>query len=495
MAEHHDPNASSANRSGIRRGYLLMLAVLLASLGSALKTWWADGSWEAFRDGMVAQQAQKPAADEDAAPGAPSPAGESATAASQQREQTPRAPHFSDPTGRMAGFFAALAALDAGRRRQPVRALYYGTSEIGYDRVTSQLRRLLQDRFGDGGKGFVAATPGWRQQKHQDILWSSGGDWEIFTLRDGDNPDGLYGLAGVAASPNGPAWLKVATTPPDAGEQLYHDFPAGSRASRFVLYYRTHPDAGPLHVRVDGDTVHTIDLGHAPKDRVFSLNLPDGPHSVRVDAPRASPAHIYGASLERRQGFTLDAAMVIGAWAHSFLNYSPEHIERQMALRSPELVIFQLGAKEIFRSPYMSDTEANEFARSYTQAIARIMSNADKRSCLVISPKDMGIRKRNLIITRPALPKIVAGARQAALANNCAFFNLYAAMGGSGTMKRWWNRQPRLVSPDLGHLYLRGAVRVGTLISDTLLEARKTYNKTTPHIPANRAVSTQNTEK
>lgn len=38
----------------------------------------------------------------------------------------------------------------------------------------------------------------------------------------------------------------------------------------------------------------------------------------------------------------------------------------------------------------------------------------------------------------------------------CGFFNTFAAMGGAGTMSRWYNATPRLVSADFIHPYPAG---------------------------------------
>ena len=53
-------------------------------------------------------------------------------------------------------FFAALADLDAGAADSIVRVMHWGDSTIAADGITGQVRRRLQERFGDGGPGFLA---------------------------------------------------------------------------------------------------------------------------------------------------------------------------------------------------------------------------------------------------------------------------------------------------------------------------------------------------
>jgi len=49
------------------------------------------------------------------------------------------------------------------------------------------------------------------------------------------------------------------------------------------------------------------------------------------------------------------------------------------------------------------------------------------------------------------IPEIVAIQRQVAAEMHCAFFDTYDAMGGEGTMARWYGASPRLVTADLLH--------------------------------------------
>ncbi|OIO09374.1 MAG: hypothetical protein AUJ52_06565 [Elusimicrobia bacterium CG1_02_63_36] len=387
--------------------------------------------------------------------------------------------HYSDPHGSMWRFFSALLAETQGKRREPIRVLYYGNSEIGFDRSTSQIRRRFQAQFGDGGKGFLVAVPGWRYQRHRDVEWTQSGSWKIDTIRGAKRKDGRYGLGGVLAVSEGPAWTEFATVPvADSRPDGYLNFPAGTRFSRFELYYQTYPGGGDIEIRSD-DGARTMLLpgaSHEPRDRVAVMTLDDGPHRVRVVAGRR-PVRLYGAVLERERGFVLDAAMVIGAWANSQSVFDPEHLKRQIARRRPDLVVFQWGAKELMRNPQMHPAQLRAFRRAYVESIRQTMAARPRASCLVISTKDMGMRNRNLLVTRPAVPQVVEAASEAAHESGCAFLNLYEALGGEGTMRRWYEANPRKVSPDLGHLMRLGAIETGDTISDILLNAYEQFER------------------
>lgn len=392
---------------------------------------------------------------------------------------------IQDPKGSLDPFFDGLAELEEKKSDRLVRAVFFGSSEIGYDRVTSQMRRRLQARFGDGGKGFVIVAPGFRHTRHQDVIWRQEG-WQGFSVRFGRRPDGRYGYGGNLAvfepgSEEPGAWASYQTVAVDAGREAgYHPFPSGSRFSRFALWYQAHSGGGSLEIRIDPDgpapvrrTIST--RAEEARDRVFRTEVPDGPHQVMLTAAGDGALRLYGVVMERDRGFVLDAAMVVGAWGRTHLHFDPAHLKKQMRTRGPDLVIFQYGAKEVFKVPDLDEAYLRGFVRDFAQSAKRTLAGVPKASCLIVSSKDMGVRRGEQIVTRPALKKVVRGAEEVADRTGCAFFNLFQAMGGEGSLEQWWRHEPRLVSPDLGHYYDAGAIQVGDILTDALLEAYRKH--------------------
>jgi len=78
------------------------------------------------------------------------------------------------------------------------------------------------------------------------------------------------------------------------------------------------------------------------------------------------------------------------------------------------------------------------------------------------------------ISTAPAIPRLVSIQERAARESGCAFFNTFEAMGGMGTMGRWYEAEPRLVGADFIHPMPAGAKIVGGLLYQALIDG---YNK------------------
>jgi hypothetical protein len=71
----------------------------------------------------------------------------------------------------------------------------------------------------------------------------------------------------------------------------------------------------------------------------------------------------------------------------------------------------------------------------------------------------------------PTIPRIVEAQRRIAAEAGCAFFDTFRAMGGEGTMARWYGREPRLVSGDFTHTTKGGSDRVARLLVGAIGEA------------------------
>jgi hypothetical protein len=80
----------------------------------------------------------------------------------------------------LASFHGALRKLAAGEDADgKVRVAVYGSSSVAADRYTGYLRGYLQQRFGDGGIGYVAAVPLWRWHRHNEVAVTATKGWSV----------------------------------------------------------------------------------------------------------------------------------------------------------------------------------------------------------------------------------------------------------------------------------------------------------------------------
>lgn len=371
---------------------------------------------------------------------------------------------FEDPTGDLSGFYRLLAAAEEGRPGAPARISVYSDSINGWDGVTSYLRHHLQERFGDGGRGWIHVAPGWTYQHHRDVRWNRSEGWRTEVVNRGRGPGGRYGFGGVLAS-DGSRHCRVTF-------ETTEDHPAGGAISRFRLFYQAFPRGGAIGVSVDGGEREIVSA-RAPQmeDRVHQIDVADGFHSFELSVEERN-LRLYGVVMEREgPGVVVDSIALIGARVARLLRFDQSHWQRQIELREPDLLVFWLGANNATSRGWTRDA----FIRDYGQAIANARAARRSASCLVVSITDIGQRGTGRTLDR--VPRVIEAQREVAREQGCAFFDLFSAMGGRGTMRRWYDMSPRRGQPDFRHLTLPGAERIGQLIHESLIHGYEEYRE------------------
>lgn len=373
---------------------------------------------------------------------------------------------IEDPKGAMRPFYAALAKTALKKEGAVTRITHWGDSGIGADGPTSAGRHLLQRNFGDAGHGWILVESGSDWYKHKDIRYDSGG-WKALKIIDGAARDGRYGVGGVSAR----GYLGANAT---FGTVKKDDAPVGKKVSRIELHYLSAWKHGNLELRIDEGEPIELSTGReeGAEDAVWVHEVPDGPHVFRMRVTGGGPVRVYGVVFERAgPGVVYDSIGLVGARASRLLNADPEHWKTQLANRRPDLMIIQYGGNEL-TDRNMSMTKYRE---TFTEVVRRFRTSRPEASCLVMSPTDKGKRGRGGIITDPLLLELMPIQREVALSEGCAFFDLFQAMGGEGSMGRWARAKPRLGWGDLAHVTPAGSKILADLFFKALMAGLSDY--------------------
>jgi hypothetical protein len=86
-------------------------------------------------------------------------------------------------------------------------------------------------------------------------------------------------------------------------------------------------------------------------------------------------------------------------------------------------------------------------------------------SCLVVSPLDQMDWQTQK--SRASVPALVAAQRRAAIAQGCAFWDVYTWMGGDGASATWFKHG--MLMKDFQHPTTRGAAKLGEALYDALV--------------------------
>jgi lysophospholipase L1-like esterase len=153
-------------------------------------------------------------------------------------------------------------------------------------------------------------------------------------------------------------------------------------------------------------------------------------------------------------------------------NVGEEHWGEQLRHVKPHLVVINYGTNESVYAKYVDTAFELELVR----AVKRVRKAVPEASILIMSPMDRGQRMPSGEIgTVPPLSRLVALEQRVAAEYGCAFFNTFEAMGGPGTMGRWYTAEPRMVGADLIHPMPSGAKIVGNLLYKSLQDGYRRY--------------------
>lgn len=384
--------------------------------------------------------------------------------------------------GALEPFWSALDRSRARGRRAGV--VVFGNSLIASDGIVEVVRRRLVERFGDGGPGLLLA----------DRMASYGPRSRTANAADGWRPETV---AGIPAPPTLPLGL--------AG---VHHVSTGKAMSRFrlpgatpsvTLFWLERPGAPPLEWRVEGgpwapvatraDAAEPVAASKPKGTKARSTLLVVEAASTRKKRPgfievrsRGEGAAVQGVVVEHEAGgVVVDTLGVPSADAALWLEADEEIFARQLAARAPSLVVAMLGGNEVRRLAWGRSSRA-EIERDLRALLGRAR-DATGAACLVVGPIDAvegaseqeGERaadRPDRFVQRAQLDPVIEIERRVALEEGCGFLDLYAAMGGRGSLKRF--HDAGVMHDDLNHPRGRGLDMLGQLVADALLEAYAT---------------------
>ncbi len=377
--------------------------------------------------------------------------------------ETPRAGQavfpIEDPGRGLDSFYAALRETELRRPDAVTAILHYGDSPTTADLITADVRDLLQKQFGDAGHGFclIAKPWGWYQHRGVDI---SGSGWTIDPATQSSVRDGRFGLGGVSFRG-------------DEGAASRLTLRTGGHTSLEVSYLH-QPGGGVIDVLFDGAPAHEIPTGaDSPSAGFTRLELP--PRARRIELRvRQGPARLFGAYLGKPgAGVVYSSLGLNGAYVSVLARFFQEkHWSEQLRRYRPRLVIVNYGTNESVSQAFVDYV----YEKEMKEIVRRLRAALPEASILVMSPMDRGQRGEDgEIRTVAVLPALVGRQRRVAIETGCAFFNTFQAMGGEGTMGRWFQARPRLVGSDYMHPMPGGARRVGSLLYQALLDGYNRY--------------------
>lgn len=343
----------------------------------------------------------------------------------------------------------------SGDRR--VRVAMYGASGTAADTHTAYVRGYLQQRFGDGGPGFVPLGKAKRWSRHTEASITASKGWKVVhAVTQGDGSTIALGPAGLAFDGARKGMRVSVKIKRDHGAPFEH-------LSLLVL---SQPGGGSMRVRVDGGAA-VVHATHAEHASLLSLPLSssDVRPEIEVELVGDGPVRVFGVVFERARGVVVDTLGVDGARARNWRRWDQVVWSAGIAARPPDIVTLAYGTNEAVDE----DATVDRFTDDFTALLTRVRAVAPDAVCIVLGPGDFPVAEGSRFVARPRLLEIAEVERTLAARHGCAFWDELAFMGGPGSMTRWVATTPPAARGDHLHFTPLGAAIKGHYFVEALV--------------------------
>lgn len=319
----------------------------------------------------------------------------------------------------MQPFYDALS--QSGRR--VVRIAYYGDSFIEGDVMTSDLRQMLQQRYGGMGAGWIdGANDG--NTLRETIKVSSRSLAEHMSMNRSSYHAENTGISERYDDILSGSRLDIQGTV---------TYPKAYQWDRAQLFMRTHGGLLLWQNSESGRVSRKVHIAGSP--HVQSISITARMHDVNYSFSNVtSHSYLYGVALEGRNGIVLDN---FGMRGNAGINIRkiPQQTLRDFARMRPyDLIVLQYGMNAY--SPQSTPEDIQVYFKQMTHTVENLRAAYPHASILLVGTPDRGQRTANGIGTMKGLPEFIAQQQQFAANMNVPFYNLFEAMGGEGAMGR-----------------------------------------------------------
>lgn len=337
---------------------------------------------------------------------------------------------------RQDGNIALLVNKLRSANRAGVSIVQLGDSHTAADLFSGELRRLLQQRYGDGGIGLVPASsvPGIRNDRV--IIASERQQWELVSARNQQSSQ--FPLGGYLSRP----------TVANASVTLQARDPDAQRYRISALYQAS--DNSTLVANGSQRRMLPASNGQWRFSPAFTnLGLP-----VRLGVEGSQGVVLGGWYIQgqKNTGVTYSSLGINGARLEVVNKWQPGWQESLKTLR-PDLVILAYGTNEAF-----DDTLDLSLYQSQLDATLTGLRQALPRAAILLvgPPDSIKQRKARTCAARQPQPlaAVIRIQRQAAQKHKALFWDWQGYMGGPCSIAAW--QASGLARPDLVHLTAEG---------------------------------------
>ncbi len=357
-----------------------------------------------------------------------------------------------------------------------IRILYYGDSQIEGDRITSFLRHKLQMKFGGMGPGLISARMVVSYTQSVQV-WSSS-NWRRYTLRDfrdsvlKHNRLGLmmnvcrYTLPGRFNN-NGSQTKGVIRI---SGSGMGFSSAEEYRYCRLLL--GNIIDSCFIELKASENYSYSDTLEPLSGLNIVGWQVKQPVRKIEITLRGKTSPDVYGIALDGTNGVAVDNIPMRGSSGTDFTKTDTAFLRKMYSELNVELLIFHFGVNVA-----MNVVKSYKYYENllFRELSALKMIHPDI-PIIVIGISDMNISKGIDSESINNLEAIRTAQKKAAFRTNCIFWDLYKAMGGKNSMKKWVTADPPLGKKDQIHFSYKGANKVAEMFYEALMQDYATFS-------------------
>lgn len=307
-----------------------------------------------------------------------------------------------------------------------------GDSHTAADFLSGQLRQQFQNKFGNGGIGFISplAVPG---NRYSNVKFSKTRGWQLENSRRQKNPD--FTLGGNIATPlKGNSEIRVTALD-------------GESDINAQVLYRTR---GEATLQLPGQNIALLPA----QDHWTLSEAAHVPSSFSVSLSGGNTTQLAGLWLTAPQpkGVIVSAFGINGAQI-SMLDKWQNDWPGTLSMLNPDMVILAYGTNEAFNT----DLSLDEYRQTLVRQIKKIRQVKPDAAILLVGPGSSIMHKgaASCEQRQPSLLKpIINVQKQVAASEHTLFWDWFAWMGGDCSIERLAKQGK--ARPDLIHLTAGG---------------------------------------
>ncbi len=358
----------------------------------------------------------------------------------------------------MDQFFEALESTK--KDNTTFRIIHYGDSQIEMDRITSHIREQLQRTYGGSGMGLLPAlevTPKYT------VAEEVSGTWVrklAFGTEDGRAKHNKYGPMAYFSQKQS----EVASVVITARENTTY-----KNRNFQTCKVLVGAIAKPLEISAaaNGKTIGSQTLQASTTEQLVTFKIDSTSGKIGLKFSGAN-ADILGIALDGNNGISVDNVPMRGCSGTIFKRINAETLRKTYDMLGVKMVILQFGGNAL---PGMkSKAAADAYGKKFLEELKYLRAVDPNLIIFVIGPADMSVKVDGNMQTHPQLTNVRDALKSATLQAGGVFWDMYEAMGGSGSMVQWVKAKPSLGSPDYIHYTQKGAVKISEIFYTSLMK-------------------------